>query len=130
MCWVLNKYVVFLALAAFVCYVVPVRSAPGSVLVTGKSSADEAASWRQQDAGDRQPVRSLRYALPMASSLAQPDSTEFEFPEKEEKHLARDITVFVIVSAFVAYFIIKVFLEGDKDEENTDDGGGKDIPPL
>ena len=61
---------------------------------------------------------------------AEADSTgdEFEFPEDEESHLARDITVFVIVSAFVAFFVIKVFLEGDTDQTETPDGGGKEIP--
>jgi len=58
---------------------------------------------------------------------SDPDSTEFQFPE-EDNHLVRDITVFVIVSAFVAFFLIKVFLEGDTDEENGGDDGGKPPP--
>jgi len=62
---------------------------------------------------------------------AQPDTTsEFEFPEEDNKHLVRDITVFVIVSAFVAFFLIKVFLEDDPPEQPDDDGGGKVIPPV
>jgi hypothetical protein len=61
---------------------------------------------------------------------AEPDSTEdeFDFPDEEKNHLARDITVFVIASAFVAFFIIKVFLEGDTDTPEDDGGGGKPIP--
>jgi hypothetical protein len=73
-------------------------------------------------------VDALRFGA-MSYALAQADTTEegFEFPDEEKNHTVRDIAVFVIVSAFVAYFIIKVFLEGDTDEETTDDGG-KEIP--
>jgi hypothetical protein len=61
---------------------------------------------------------------------AEPDSTEdeFEFPDEEKSHLARDITVFVIASVFVAFFIVKVFLEGDTDTPDDSGGGGKQIP--
>jgi hypothetical protein len=61
---------------------------------------------------------------------AEPDSTadEFDFPDEEQSHLARDITIFVIVSAFVGFFLIKVFLEGDTDDSGGDDGGGKTVP--
>jgi hypothetical protein len=129
--WVLNKYVVFAVLLAFVWHVLPVHAAPGGGFVVGKKSADEAASWQHEGTVASEGVPSLRYAVPMSHSFAQPDSTEFEFPEKENKHLARDITIFVIVSAFVAYFLIKVFLEGDKDEpDGGDDGNGKEPPPL
>ena len=59
------------------------------------------------------------------------DTTDdYEFPEEEEsKHVWRDVALWVIVAGFVAFFIVKVFLEGDEDESNTDDGG-KDIPPT
>ena len=73
-------------------------------------------------------VEALRFGA-MSYALAQPDTTEggFEFPEEEKSHLWRDVAIFVIVSAFVAYFVIKVFLEGDTDEE-TGEEGGKPIP--
>lgn len=73
-------------------------------------------------------VDALRFGA-MSYALAQPDTVEggFEFPEEEKSHTVRDVAVFVIVSAFVAYFIIKVFLEGDEDEGTTD-SGGKDVP--
>jgi len=76
----------------------------------------------------RDPANLLRFGA--LAYAAEPDSTEegLEFPEEKESHLARDITVFVIVSAFVGYFIIKVFLEGDTDEETTDTPPGKQIP--
>lgn len=64
-------------------------------------------------------------------SSSQPDSTApvggyFE-EEEENKNLYRDIGVFLIVSAFVGYFIIKVFLQGET-EEPPSDGGGKEVP--
>jgi hypothetical protein len=109
----------------------PVNVFADKPLALGKETADEAAKMQTPDAPPSDSARSLRYAVPMTGGYAQPDSTEFEFPEEEKKHLARDITVFVIVSAFVAYFLIKVFLEGDKDEgETDDDGNGKEPPPV
>jgi hypothetical protein len=129
--FVLNKHVVYVVLVAFACYVLPVNVFAEEPLALGKKSADEAAKLRSQDATPSDSARSLRYAVPMTGGYAQPDSTEFEFPEEEKKHLARDITVFVIVSVFVAYFLIKVFLEGDKDEGESDDGdNGKKPPPI
>lgn len=64
-------------------------------------------------------------------NAAQPDSSVpaggyFE-EEEEGKHLYRDIGIFLIVSAFVGYFIVKVFLEGETEETPPDDGG-KGIP--
>ena len=64
------------------------------------------------------------------SAGALQDTTELDFPEEEEKdrkQLIKDIGVFVVVAAFVGYFIIKVFLEGDTDETPADDDG-KIIP--
>ena len=64
-------------------------------------------------------------------SSAQPDSMGPDggyFEEEEEgKNLYRDIGVFLIISAFAGYFIIKVFLEGETEEPPVDNGG-KDIP--
>jgi len=64
------------------------------------------------------------------SAGAPSDTTELDFPEDEEenrKQLIKDISVFVVISAFVGYFIIKVFLEGDTEETPPDDDG-KIIP--
>ncbi|MFH1755228.1 MAG: hypothetical protein ABIA59_05945, partial [Candidatus Latescibacterota bacterium] len=47
--------------------------------------------------------------------------------EDEERNLLKEITVWVIGAAFVSYFIIKVFLEGDTNEPDPD-GSGKKIP--
>jgi len=97
------------------------------VLVTGPPSATPTAMpvSSMSDAG----TGLLRFGA-MSYALAQTDTTEggFEFPEEEKSHLVRDVIIFVVVSAFVAYFVIKVFLEGDTDDDGGDDGGGKPIP--
>jgi hypothetical protein len=128
--WVLNKHLVSTVLVLFTLYVLPARVLAGDAIAIGKKSADEAATWRSDQTPDTDTFTPLRYAIPLTGAYAQPDTTEFEFPEEESKHLARDITIFVIVSVFVAYFIIKVFLEGDKEDEQQEDGNGKVPPPI
>ncbi len=75
----------------------------------------------------------LRDALPAVAHASEPpDSSEDEFflpKETDNKKLIRDITVFVIVSAFVAFFIIKVFIEKDEDPPPPDNNG-KPLPPY
>jgi len=73
----------------------------------------------------------LRDAIPVAGFATEPpDTTEDDFflpEETDKKKLYRDIAVFVVVSAFVAFFIIKVFIEED-DEPADPEPPGKDIP--
>jgi hypothetical protein len=75
----------------------------------------------------------LRDAVALAGFVPEPPDTvsedDFVLPEEtDNKKLYRDIAVFVVASAFVAFFIIKVFIE--EDEEPADDGSnGKDVPP-
>jgi hypothetical protein len=127
--WVLNKHLVFAVLFTFAVYVLPPHSSAGSTLVSGKRTSTEAAQSDDGGTKDLGKVIPLRFAVPLSHNYAQPDTTEFEFPEDEEKHLARDITVFLIVSAFVAFFVIKVFLEGDTEEEPSPPDDGKQPPP-
>lgn len=97
----------------------------------GSRSANEAA--RPAASDDQKTPFTLSGWEPSAGFLAASalaDTTETDFPEDEEegkKHLVRDVGVFLIVSVFVAYFVIKVFLEGDTDQPPPDDGG-KVIP--
>jgi hypothetical protein len=74
----------------------------------------------------------LRDAVPAtAFSLDPPDSTADDFvlpEEKEKKQLVKEIAVWTIAVVFLAFFIVKVFIEED-DEPAEDDGGGKDVPP-
>jgi hypothetical protein len=126
--WVLHKQLVILVLLTFACYVIPVHAPKAESLPAGKPSANAAASL-QQDTPKGSSVRlPLRFGLALDNAYTEPDTTEFEFPEEEKKHLVRDVTIFVIASVFVAYFVIKVFLEGDTEEEDTPGNGGKDVP--
>ena len=74
----------------------------------------------------------LRDSIPASSFVADPpDSTDEDFvlpEEKSMKQLAKEIAIWTIAAAFVAFFIIKVFIQED-DEPADDDDGGKDIPP-
>ena len=67
----------------------------------------------------------------MNTAAMQPDSASSGNMDygKEEKngHLIRDISVFLIVSAFVGYFLIKVFIEGETTEPSSNNNG-KVIP--
>jgi hypothetical protein len=124
----INKHIVIAVAFTFVLYITPHPAWGGDTLVAGKSSADEAAEWRApttDTAGS--PRLSTAMAGNFGATYAQPDTTVFEFPEEENKHLIRDITVFVIAAAFVGYFLVKVFLEGDTEEEEEEDNG-KTIP--
>ncbi|MGD8415039.1 MAG: hypothetical protein PVF33_12450 [Candidatus Latescibacterota bacterium] len=128
--FVLNRSLASVVLLAFICYVLPVNVFAGNDLKPGKKSADEAATLHSQDPAPADSTPPLRYAVPLSGGYSEPDSTEFDFPEEEGKHLYRDIAVFTIISVFVAYFVIKVFLEGDTEDNTQDDGGGKQPPPI
>jgi hypothetical protein len=119
---------VFAVVFIFVSYIAPFPASGGDTFVAGKSSADEAAGWRATTPEKSVPS-DLAFSLAgtFNASYAQPDTTGFQFPEEENKHLIRDITVFVIAAAFVGYFLIKVFLEGDT-EEKEEERNGKDVP--
>jgi hypothetical protein len=120
-----------------------VMHARPSALPPGKASARAAAKPDLSMSASMKIMSGSAPMIPAAVSLLeqpvliygafaymQPDSSEedeFEFPDDKENHVTRDVTVFVIASIFVAYFIIKVFIEEDP-PENTDDGGGKTIP--
>ena len=98
----------------------------------GEPTANGAARWHRGEMAERNSaLSSWEPSAEFLAGAALSDTTEVEFPgegeEKTSKQLVKDITVFVIVSAFVGYFLVKVFLEGDE-EETPDDDGGKIIP--
>jgi hypothetical protein len=126
--WVLNKQLVWIVLLVFASYMLVPNAKAGTRLGSGEKTADEAASLRSDDgAGDNGDIP-LRYTISMGHTFAEPDTTEFEFPGEEKNHLVRDVTIFVIVAVFAAYFIVKVFLEGDTEDEVPDEGNGKPTP--
>jgi hypothetical protein len=90
----------------------------------------------QRSAGaDAQPASDhfLRDALPATIMASDPPDTTgdgFVLPEeKSKKKLAKEIAVFVIVAAFVAYFIVKVFIEKDNQSADTGSNGKPITPP-
>ena len=97
----------------------------------GSRTSDQAARFSRTDDGEKGfALSGWEPSADFISTGAFSDTTELDFPEDEEvnrKQLIKDIGVFVIVSAFVGYFIIKVFLEGDTEEPPADDDG-KIIP--
>lgn len=103
----------------------PLKSAAENEWPAGRASADQAARGAESDP----PPRNLR-SDGWLGAYAHADTTEYEFPdEEEENHIVRDVAVFVLVSAFVAFFIIKVFIEKDKPEDEQTPPH-KDIPPY
>jgi len=102
----------------------PRKARAGSPLKGEASAADVVASESTTTSEDS--FHSLRYD---GWKSAFADTTGYEFPEDEkDDHLIRDIAVFLVVAAFVAFFIIKVWLEGDE-EPPPEEEGGKEIPP-
>ena len=65
-------------------------------------------------------------------AFAASDTTEYDFPEEEgkNKHLIRDIAIWVIVAGMVGFFIIEVFIRGDTDDESTEKPPGKPLPTV
>lgn len=126
-----KRALVFLLTAAIVGYGLPRRASAASTLERGADTSEQAARPSTpapvalaDAAAAGEPV----LAFGGLQSYSDPDTTDFEFPDEENKHLVRDVTVWVIASAFVAYFIIKVFLEEDEPEEEEEGPPGKDIP--
>jgi len=126
--WVLNKHLAWIVLLVFSSYVLVPNVNAGTRLDSGEKTADDAASLRSDDSAGDLGVIPLRYTISMGHTYAEPDSTEFEFPKEEKNHLIRDVTIFVIVAVFAAYFIVKVFLEGETEDDVPEEGNGKPTP--
>jgi hypothetical protein len=125
-------------LVGFLCFsflwlVYPKNSVAGSGVDAGSETSEEAG------APSLQTLQDLKFSLggwkPTLAFLhgsAAADTTDLEFPEEEEedtKHVFRDVGIFIVVSAFLAFFLVKVFIEGDEEEAPPEDNG-KEIPPT
>jgi hypothetical protein len=115
---------------AFLCLTYPGAKSPAAAAARGATTSGEAA--RSGGGGNGNEPFTLRGWQPTAEFMTGwvlADTTEVDFPDEGEgqKHLVRDVAVFVMVAVFVGYFIAKVFLEGDTDEPAPPDHG-KDIP--
>jgi hypothetical protein len=74
----------------------------------------------------------LRDSIPATmAALDPPDTTDDDFllpEEKSKKKIVKEILIWTIAAAFVAFFIVKVFIDHD-DDPAKDGGNGKDVPP-
>ena len=103
-------YPAFLA-AIHVFLVLP---ALGNSLPQGRPTANEAASPNLTDRGSTQSdLRGWSYAYALS------DTAGYDFPEENEKgtmQIVKEVALWVVIAGFVAFFIVKVFLQGDTDE--------------
>ncbi len=124
----LKTYLVYLLSCSMVVCTLPRRSRAASIW-KGGATGDDAVASAPVSTPPSGTFNSLRYDG-WKAAFARSDSTGYEFPEDEDDdHLIRDVAVFVVVAAFLAFFIVKVFLEGDEADPPVDDGG-KEIPPF
>ena len=128
--WVGRLFVHALCVA-FLCLTCQGTKAPASAAERGVATSDEAAGFEGRDDGEGAfTLRGWRPTAEFVAGSVLADTTEVEFPggEDGEKHLVRDVAVFVMVAAFVGFFIVEVFLKNEPDETTDDDDGGKIIP--
>jgi hypothetical protein len=112
----------FLLTLAIISFGWPTSSIGDNLFVKGKDSAEKAARFDDSPTTQSPTLRNL------PSFTSQPDSVETVlFEDEEERNLIKEITVWIIGAAFVGYFIVKVFLEGDTDDEEEEQPG-KEIP--
>ncbi len=130
--WATRLFVFGLCLA-FLCASCGVGPPAAATAIRGARTSDEAARPAIADEGRPSVAVALRQpTTDFFDTSASIDTTEIDFPEDEEQkrgHLYRDIGIFLIVSAFVGYFIVKVFIQGDTDEPPPPKKG-KDIPGM
>lgn len=119
-----KKCLVYLVCITLVQLSIPRGARGGGGFPRGHDSADKAAAARPEQLSNGHTLSDgWQYAF------ASADTTDYEFPEEEEKrNLVREVAMYVVIAGFVAFFIIKVFLEGDTDLPPSDNGGGKENP--
>jgi hypothetical protein len=111
----LNRVSSFILILLLVAAGWPVNSVAYDSFVKGANSSAEAAGTVDFHPTPS-PIRQTWNGF-----YSQPDSSEtIIFEEEEERNLVKEITVWVIGAAFVGYFIIKVFLEGEEEEQEPD----------
>ena len=124
----LKTHLVYLLSCSMVVCTLPRRSGAAATW-KGEASGDDAVAFASVLTTASGTFNSLRYDG-WKSAFARGDSTGYEFPEDEDDdHLIRDVAVFLVVATFLAFFIVKVFIEGDEADPPVDTGG-KEIPPF
>lgn len=96
----------------------------GEGLPAGRATAGEAAAPHLTADGNAG-LQGWSYGYALS------DTVGYDFPEEDEKstmQLVKEVTLWVVVAGFVAFFIIKVFLEGETNDSGSDNPG-KPVPP-
>jgi hypothetical protein len=127
-----KRSIVFLVVVCFLSCCVPVRGAVTMGAPTADAAVSSMGTTSQPATQGTTLADAVHSGVPVLTlgalaAYADPDTTEFEFPEDENKHLVRDITVWAIAAAFVGFFIIKVFIEEDEETPTDDSPPGKQI---
>ena len=118
----LKTYLVYFLAITIVSLALPSPAVGRGGFPPGKVSSDEAAA-PDLPMDDVSPFGAIGHAFAFG------DTTDYEFPEEEEaKGVWRDVALWLVVAGVVAFFIVKVFLEGDEDEPEEEGGGGKPDP--
>ncbi len=137
-----KKFITFLVVVCIVGHGLPRRAPASQSLPRGAATSGQAAA--MPSSNTLRPVSSASsvsmrtvagavsagqpvLALGALNAYADPDTSEFQFPGEENEHLIRDIAVWVIVATFVAFFIVKVFIEDSDDEPEDNTPPGKQI---
>jgi len=109
-------------MAAFASLTLVAASAPGGEAWAG--SLQRGSATAAEAVAPRLGVGDSRGAGRLRAAFAYADTTEYEFPDEEEKerNVVKDVIVWSAVAGFLAFFFIKVFLEGDTEV--------KDEPPV
>lgn len=123
MCHFAKKYTVYALTCTIALLGWPAYSRAEGELPAGKSTSDAAAA---PDLSARTSSGAGGYSF----TFAYGDTIDYEFPEEdEERNIYKEIALYTIAAAFVAFFIIKVFLEGDTEQEEPPSGGKPPPPP-
>ena len=126
-----SRVIVFVLCGALLGLTWPDVTSADDTIAEGARTPSEAAGIRLKGKTDGLfKFIDWRPAPSFFAGSAYADTTDLEFPDDEEtnqKNLVRDVGIFIVLSAFVGFFLIKVFLEGDT-QQPPDDDPGKEIP--
>ena len=121
----LKRLLIYLITISVVAAGLPPAASSRQFDTAGAESAQEAARYESS-----QPPLSPAVTNALGFSSLLSDTTQsVYFDEEEERNLVKEMIVWFIGAAFVGYFIVKVFLQGDTDEEPPPPKG-KQLPQL